>query len=238
MRPSSTARGSRAQKKVCSTIRSNGSGVGVSAKKSCSSKCSAGKSATRPATAAALYPLVLGGVAIIASIIGTFAVKSAAGNVERALYQGLILSGAIAAVAFYPVTKWLMDGIAGGATYTHAKVIESSNAALVGTTPKRQARLVYQLTPTLALGSATLGASIVGTTSSKDDSPAGPVTATLPGFVAVNAFASYAFTPQATIGLSVNNLFDTIGYTESNDGRGAARSINGRTAKVSLKYNF
>src|SRR5258707_15036125 len=66
-------------------------------------------------TAVALYPLVLGGVAIIASIIGTFAVKSAAGNVERALYQGLILSGLIAAIAFYPVTKWLMDGISGGA---------------------------------------------------------------------------------------------------------------------------
>jgi K(+)-stimulated pyrophosphate-energized sodium pump len=65
-------------------------------------------------TNAALYPLVLGGVAILASIIGTFAVKSPAGNVERALYQGLILSGLIAAVAFYPVTKWLMDGIAGG----------------------------------------------------------------------------------------------------------------------------
>jgi K(+)-stimulated pyrophosphate-energized sodium pump len=65
-------------------------------------------------TNAALYPLVLGGVAIIASIIGTFAVKSPAGNVERALYQGLILSGIIAAAAFYPVTKWLMDGISGG----------------------------------------------------------------------------------------------------------------------------
>jgi K(+)-stimulated pyrophosphate-energized sodium pump len=65
-------------------------------------------------TNAALYPLVLGGVAIVASIIGTFAVKSAAGNVERALYQGLILSGVIAAAAFYPVTKWLMDGISGG----------------------------------------------------------------------------------------------------------------------------
>src|SRR5512133_2008569 len=65
-------------------------------------------------TNAALYPLVLGGVAIIASIIGTFAVKSPAGNVERALYQGLILSGLIAAIAFYPVTKWLMDGISGG----------------------------------------------------------------------------------------------------------------------------
>jgi K(+)-stimulated pyrophosphate-energized sodium pump len=62
-------------------------------------------------TAVALYPLVLGGVAIIASIIGTFAVKSAAGNVERALYQGLVVSALISAVAFYPVTKWLMDGV-------------------------------------------------------------------------------------------------------------------------------
>ena len=64
------------------------------------------------ATQVALYPLVLGGVAIIASIIGTFAVKSAAGNVERALYQGLVLSGLIAAAAFYPVTKWMMEGLA------------------------------------------------------------------------------------------------------------------------------
>jgi len=68
--------------------------------------------APESATQVALYPLVLGGVAIVASIIGTFAVKSAAGNVERALYQGLILSGIIAAVAFYPITKWIMDGVA------------------------------------------------------------------------------------------------------------------------------
>jgi K(+)-stimulated pyrophosphate-energized sodium pump len=64
------------------------------------------------ATQVALYPLVLGGVAIIASILGTFAVKSAAGNVERALYQGLVASGIIAAIAFYPVTKWMMEGLA------------------------------------------------------------------------------------------------------------------------------
>ena len=63
------------------------------------------------ATQVALYPLVLGGVAIIASIIGTFAVKSAAGNVERALYQGLVVSGIIAAAAFYPVTKWIMGDL-------------------------------------------------------------------------------------------------------------------------------
>jgi K(+)-stimulated pyrophosphate-energized sodium pump len=59
----------------------------------------------------ALYPLVLGGAAIIASIIGTFAVRSKAGNVERALYQGLIVSGAIAAAAFAPITYWMMRGL-------------------------------------------------------------------------------------------------------------------------------
>jgi K(+)-stimulated pyrophosphate-energized sodium pump len=63
------------------------------------------------ATRVVMYPLILGGVAIIASIIGTFAVRSKAGNVERALYQGLILSGIIAAAAFAPVTYWLMRGL-------------------------------------------------------------------------------------------------------------------------------
>ncbi|MDQ2894440.1 MAG: sodium-translocating pyrophosphatase [Actinomycetota bacterium] len=64
-------------------------------------------------TKVALFPLVLGGVSIIASIIGTFAVKSKTGNVERALYQGLIVSGGLAALVFIPVTYWLMRGLTG-----------------------------------------------------------------------------------------------------------------------------
>ena len=67
--------------------------------------------------AVVIYPLVLGGVSIIASIIGTFAVKSRTGNVERALYQGMIVAGVIAALLFIPVTLWMMDDlspIAGG----------------------------------------------------------------------------------------------------------------------------
>jgi K(+)-stimulated pyrophosphate-energized sodium pump len=59
-------------------------------------------------TQVALYPLVIGGVAILASIIGTFAVRTNTGNVERALLQGLVVSGLLAAAAFAPITYWLM----------------------------------------------------------------------------------------------------------------------------------
>jgi K(+)-stimulated pyrophosphate-energized sodium pump len=57
----------------------------------------------------AIYPLVLGGVAIIASIIGALCVRSKSGNVEGALYTGLAISGILSIAAFYPVTDWLMS---------------------------------------------------------------------------------------------------------------------------------
>ncbi len=57
----------------------------------------------------ALYPLVIGGVAILASIIGALSVRTSTDNVEGALYKGLIVSGLISAAAFYPITDWLMS---------------------------------------------------------------------------------------------------------------------------------
>ena len=83
-------------------------------------------------TAVAMYPLVLGGVSIIASIIGTFAVKSRSGNVERALYQGLILSGGLAALAFIPVTYWLMHGLTIGGLVPAPKWWHFYLCALIG----------------------------------------------------------------------------------------------------------
>jgi K(+)-stimulated pyrophosphate-energized sodium pump len=57
----------------------------------------------------AIYPIVLGGVAIIASIIGAFAVRTTTDKVEGALYRGLLVSAVLSIAAFYPITHWMMS---------------------------------------------------------------------------------------------------------------------------------
>ncbi|HET6495294.1 MAG TPA: sodium-translocating pyrophosphatase, partial [Thermoleophilia bacterium] len=58
---------------------------------------------------AVVYPLVIGGVSIIGSIIGTFFVRlGKSGNIMNALYKGLAVSAVISIALFYPVTEWLM----------------------------------------------------------------------------------------------------------------------------------
>ena len=60
---------------------------------------------------AIIYPLAIGAVSILSSIIGTWFVKlGKKGNIMGALYKGLIASGIISAIAFYPITKMLMAG--------------------------------------------------------------------------------------------------------------------------------
>ena len=58
---------------------------------------------------AVLYPLVLGAASIVASIVGTFFVSAReGGKIMNALYRGVIVSGVIAAAAFYPITTMMM----------------------------------------------------------------------------------------------------------------------------------
>jgi K(+)-stimulated pyrophosphate-energized sodium pump len=57
----------------------------------------------------AIFPLVIGGVAILASIVGALSVRTKSDRVEGALYQGLIVSGLLSIAAFYPITDWLMS---------------------------------------------------------------------------------------------------------------------------------
>ena len=127
--------------------------------------------------------------------------------------------------------------INGGVTFTDAEITGTAAAdvALIGNTPRRQARVVYQLAPTYEWGPATFGASLVGTGKSWGDDAH---TITLPAYQVLNAFVNYQLTPQMQVALTANNLLNKIGYTEVEGDGHAARSITGRAVKVSLKYAF
>ncbi|MGA0115352.1 MAG: sodium-translocating pyrophosphatase [Burkholderiales bacterium] len=80
---------------------------------------------------AVMYPLMLGGFAIIASIIGAFFVKTSDGkNIMGALYRGLIVAGVLALIAFYPITSWTLGNIA--EHYPNLSVMKLYAASVVG----------------------------------------------------------------------------------------------------------
>ena len=83
--------------------------------------------------AAVTYPLVLGAVSIVASIIGTFFVRTSdGGKIMGALYKGLIVAGVLAAIAFYPITNMMMSGSGNaGGIFGSALIGLALTAALV-----------------------------------------------------------------------------------------------------------
>ncbi len=143
--------------------------------------------------------------------------------------------------AFYSAGSF---DFSGGATYTKAEITaDRLNPANVGNTPRRQADWVFQGTGSYTLGAFRVGANVVGTTESFAQFDNQLV---LPGYVIVNPFASYDLTDELALTLNVNNLFDEFAVTESEEGSIVpnttnvlrARTLNGRTATVSLRYTF
>ena len=89
--------------------------------------------ATEYGSVMSIYPLVLGAISIVASIIGTFFVKTSdGGKVMGALYKGMIVAGVLAAIAFYPITNMMMS-VTGNASgiYGSALIGLALTAAMV-----------------------------------------------------------------------------------------------------------
>ncbi|OYW41295.1 MAG: TonB-dependent receptor [Brevundimonas sp. 12-68-7] len=132
----------------------------------------------------------------------------------------------------------------GGLTWTDAEIVRDAlNPANVGNTPRRQADWVYQATGAYSFGPLRIGANLIGTTDSFAGFNNGLV---LPGYVIVNPFVSYDLTDDLSVALNVNNVFDEFAVTESEEGSiidnatnvVRARTLNGRTATVALRYRF
>jgi len=126
-------------------------------------------------------------------------------------------------------------------TYTDAKIIASRDLTVVGKRPRRQAEFTYRLTPSYTAGMFSLGASVIGTTSSYTSDVN---QLKLPAFAQVNAFLSVRPIDRVQVSINANNLFDVVGYTEAEEGSipangiVRARSINGRTVSAAVKFEF
>jgi outer membrane receptor protein involved in Fe transport len=130
----------------------------------------------------------------------------------------------------------------GGATYTDAEITNDNiTPANAGNRPRRQAKFVYQLNGQYESRLFTLGANLVGTTSSfaQDNN-----LLRLPGFAQVNTFLLIRPLERVQLSLNANNLFNTKGFTEAEEGAipangiVRARSINGRTLSAALRFAF
>jgi outer membrane receptor protein involved in Fe transport len=132
--------------------------------------------------------------------------------------------------------------LSGGVTYTDAEITKDAlNPANVGNTPRRQADWVYQATGSYASGPFRVGASLVGTSDSFAQFNNQLV---MPGYVVVNPFASYDIAEGLQLVLNINNVFDEFAVTEAEEGSipasgiVRARTLNGRTTTVGLRYAF
>lgn len=137
--------------------------------------------------------------------------------------------------------------IMGNVTYTKAKIASDAlNPSVEGNRPRRQADFIYNIVPSYKFGGKkqhNVGFSVIGTTKAyaQDNNQL-----VMPGYAYVNPFVSVELTKGLSATLNVNNVFDTIGITEVEEGSITenqdnilrARSINGRTTTLTIAYRF
>ncbi len=133
----------------------------------------------------------------------------------------------------------------GNATWTDATIKFANDPTVIGHKPRRQADLIYTLSPSYSFGDAKVGASLVGST---DAYTSDSNQLKLPGYNLVNLFGSYDFGDNFTVSASMNNAFDALALSECEDGSIGApingvsvarcRPFAGRSTELSLSYRF
>ncbi len=132
--------------------------------------------------------------------------------------------------------------VTGNLTWTDAEISEDdSNPAIVGNTPRRQADVIYTITPMYSNDNFSLGTTLQGSTDYyvqdnndlKQD-----------GYVLVHLFANWFISEDLTASLNINNLTDEFVITESEEGSAAngsiirARPLSGTSTTASISYRF
>ena len=131
--------------------------------------------------------------------------------------------------------------LAASGTYTNARIVKSLDKTVIGNKPRRQADFIYRVTPSYNTKLFSVGASAIGTTASytQDSNQL-----KLPAFTQVNAFLNVRPLDRVQLSINANNLFNTTGFTEAEEGAipgngiVRARSINGRTVSAAVKFDF
>lgn len=123
-----------------------------------------------------------------------------------------------------------------GGTYTDATVTASTDPSLIGQPENRQPKFIYQVGPGYTNEFFDVGINVQGLSSATETDNTAPNNK-LPAYTIVTGHFDYYITPKMLASLGVYNLFNTLAYTEL-DGTTSARALNGRNAKLSLKYSF